>query len=104
MFGADRRDDRIEQDPRGVPTRARKTLGGSTRVREKVHGLLILLRRNHPTMLVDALRVLLERNRDDVRHPLDGMLLCTRGRESASDSEDGTKPAPTDQDGSASHC
>ena len=101
----DRDNDGIQQLSGGAASLPRQSLRRATCVRQKVDRLLVLLRRDEASAIVDALRVFLESDSNDVRDALDGMLLRRRTRGGAGErGNDGEKANPLDQHGSASHC
>ena len=102
LLGADGGDDRVEQRTSGNGSLARKARRGSAGILQEIDRLLVLVRGDQSTLLIDALAVFFDGHADDVRHTLDRMLLLRRDQ--PRQSNDGEHRDGAAQAGSEAHC
>jgi hypothetical protein len=101
MLRRNRRDDRVENGSGRQGAIAWKTGSSESRVVQKADRFLILIGRDHATATVDALLVFFDGHADDVRDPLDRVLLRRSPRGQSSERKHRDSAA---QLGSEAHC
>jgi hypothetical protein len=81
LFRLNGGNDRVENCARELGATTRQSSGRIASVGKKANRFLILVRRDETTFLVDSFFVLLNGDADDVRDPLNRMLLLSREAE-----------------------